>query len=320
MKKTIARITLLALAFTLTLSLNANPKKKEVQKLEGNISISGAFALYPLAVKWAEEFRKLHPDVKIDISAGGAGKGITDVLNNMVDIAMVSRDLAPTELEKGALPYYVAKDAVVGVVNAKNPAIKEILKSGVKKEGFNSIYITGEVKSWDNLFPNGPKGPIHVYTRSDASGAAESWAKYHGKKQEDLLGTAIFGDPGLATAVKRDPLGFGFNNIGYVYDLKTKKQIDGVRVVPIDVNGNGTIDKEEDFYGSIDKLVEAIADGRYPSPPARELFFVTKGKVSNPISKEFLKWVLTDGQKYVLESGFVNLSKERIKEQIQKIQ
>ena len=91
-------------------------------------------------------------------------------------------------------------------------------------------------------------------------------------------------------------------------------------MVPIDVNGNGTIDKEEDFYGSIEKLVEAIADGRYPSPPARELFFVTKGKVSNPISKEFLKWVLTDGQKYVLESGFVNLSKDRIKEQIQKIQ
>jgi len=43
-----------------------------------------------MASKWAEEYTKLYPNIKIDISAGGAGKGITDVLSGMVDIAMVS--------------------------------------------------------------------------------------------------------------------------------------------------------------------------------------------------------------------------------------
>ena len=42
-------------------------------ELKGEIQLSGAFALYPMAVKWAEEFRKIHPKVRIDISAGGAG-------------------------------------------------------------------------------------------------------------------------------------------------------------------------------------------------------------------------------------------------------
>ena len=64
-------------------------------KLEGRLSFSGAFALYPMAVKWAEEFKKANPEVKIDISAGGAGKGMTDVLNNMFDIGMVYRDINP---------------------------------------------------------------------------------------------------------------------------------------------------------------------------------------------------------------------------------
>ena len=32
-------------------------------KLEGEISISGAFALYPMTVKWAEEFRKINRDI-----------------------------------------------------------------------------------------------------------------------------------------------------------------------------------------------------------------------------------------------------------------
>ena len=78
-------------------------------ELNGNISISGAFALYPLAVKWAEEFQQLHPGVHIDLSAGGAGKGMTDVLADVVDLGMVSREVYPPELEKGALPLPVPR-------------------------------------------------------------------------------------------------------------------------------------------------------------------------------------------------------------------
>ncbi len=50
------------------------------ENTKGTISLSGAWALYPMAVRWAEEFRKIYPDVRIDLSAGGAGKGITDAL------------------------------------------------------------------------------------------------------------------------------------------------------------------------------------------------------------------------------------------------
>src|SRR5436190_18165572 len=59
----------------------------------GTISISGAFALYPMAVRWAEEYAKIHPEIRIDVSAGGAGKGITDALSKVVDIGLVSREL-----------------------------------------------------------------------------------------------------------------------------------------------------------------------------------------------------------------------------------
>ena len=52
-----------------------------------------------MAVRWAEEFRKIYPDVRIDLSAGGAGKGITDALNNMVDIGMVSREIYNEEIK-----------------------------------------------------------------------------------------------------------------------------------------------------------------------------------------------------------------------------
>ncbi len=98
------------------------PKSFSQNKLSGQISISGAFALYPMTVKWAEEFRKINPDVRIDISAGGAGKGIADALSGMVEIGMVSREIYPEELKKGAFPIAVTKDAVVAVISESNPA------------------------------------------------------------------------------------------------------------------------------------------------------------------------------------------------------
>jgi len=291
------------------------------EKLKGQLSISGAFALYPMTIKWAEEFRKIHPDVRIDISAGGAGKGIADALSGMVDIGMVSREIYADEIKKGAFPIAVTKDAVVAVVSEQNPVLNDIMTKGLKKEVGNNIWITGKVKGWSQAFAAKSSAPIHVYTRSDACGAAEMWAKFYGKKQEDLLGVGVFGDPGLAQAVKKDPLGIGFNNIGYAYDATTKKQVKGLRVVPLDLNSNGKIDADENFYNSMNDIITAIASGKYPSPPARELYFVAKGSPkNNKLLAEFIRWVLTDGQKYVHEAGYIALPKEKITAELKKIQ
>ena len=290
------------------------------ERLRGQISLSGAFALYPMAIKWSEEFRKIHPDVRIDVSAGGAGKGIADVLNGMVDIGMVSREIYPEEIRRGAIPVSVAKDAVVATVSDKNPAINDILAKGLKIEVGANIWITGKVTTWAQAFGSRSAAPIRVYTRSDACGAAEMWAMMYGKKQEDLLGVGIFGDPGVAQAVRRDPLGIGFNNIGYAYDANTKLQQSGIKVVPLDLNGNGKIDPDENFYNTMNELIAAIASGKYPSPPARELYFVVKGKpANNKVLAEFIKFILTSGQKYVHEAGYIELPKDKLDSELKKI-
>ena len=287
--------------------------------LRGNITISGAFALYPLAVKWAEEFKKLNPGVKIDISAGGAGKGMTDAITGAADIGMISRDINAEETKKGAYPIAVSKDAVVPTISAANPLLDQLLKKGIKRDGLYNFWGTGRAKNWGQVTGIKTTIPVHVYTRSDASGAGETWAKYFRLKQEDLFGVGVYGDPGVATAVKKDPIGIGYNNIVYVYDSKTNRQTNGVRVLPIDLNNNGTIDPAENFYDTIDDLINAISTGKYPSPPARDLYFVTKGKSTNPVVKAFLKFCLNEGQKYVQEAGYINLSKERIATELTKV-
>jgi len=289
------------------------PKTYCQEKSTGQISISGAFALYPMVIRWADEYKKINPGVRFDISAGGAGKGISDALNSMVEIGMVSREIYPEEIKKGAFPIAVTKDAVVAVVSELNPALNDILAHGLKKDAGNNIWITGRCTTWAQAVGAKSTAPIHIYTRSDACGAAEMWAKFFGKKQEDLLGVGVFGDPGLAQAVKKDPVGIGYNNIGYAYDATTRKQIKGLRVVPIDLNNNGKIDSDEDFYTSMNDLIEAISSGKYPSPPSRELYFVMKGNPkNNKVITEFIRWVLTDGQKFVNEAGYISLTKDKI--------
>jgi len=245
--------------------------------LRGTITVSGAWALYPMVVKWAEEFQILHPEVKIDVAAGGAGKGMADTLAGAVDIGMVSRDINPAETEKGAYGFAVTKDAVVPTMNTSNPLCSAILAQGIKKQTLMDIWIRGKVKNWTEVVNGTGDHPISVYTRSDACGAAEVWAKYLGGKQEDLTGVGVYGDPGLAEAVKKDALGIGYNNVNFAYDAQTKRPIEPLCIVPIDLNDNGQIDPEENFYGSLEEILTAIREDRYPSPPARQLYLVTKG-------------------------------------------
>ena len=145
------------------------------------------------------------------------------------------------------------------------------------------------------------------------------WGEYLGKDQESLIGIGVFGDPGMADAVKNDTYSLGFNNVIYVYDLKTRKCYDKMEVVPIDLNGDGVINADEDFYATIDDVTVATKSGKYPSPPARDLYFVSKGKPTNQVVIEFLKWILVDGQKYVEEAGYVILAEEKINQEMTKL-
>ncbi len=323
--KTLKHLLIKALVLLLIVAAGCSGRQKgsdsqiDESGLKGGISISGAFAIYPITVVWAEEFMKLHPGVRIDISAGGAGKGMADALSGMVDLGMFSREVSGEEQAKGAWWIALTKDAVLPTINSENPFIRELKKKGVSRDKFIKLFITGEITSWEQLLGNAPETKINVYTRSDACGAAAMWGQYLGKNQEDLAGVGVFGDPGIADAVKNDENGLGYNNVIYVYDIKSRKKYSGLEIIPVDLNGNGEIDKDEDFYDSLDDIMNAIKTGKYPSPPARDLYFVSKGKPEKEAVTEFIKWILTEGQKFVKDAGYVQLPEEKIDKELKKI-
>lgn len=286
--------------------------------LKGTITISGAFALYPMMQVWADEFSKAYPDVSFDISAGGAGKGMADTLGGAVDIGMVSREISKEEEAQGAYWVAVTKDAVFTVINAQNPVLQDLLSKGVKRDILIGMYITGEITTWGQVV-NDPenKDEIHIYTRSDACGAADNWAKFLGQKQENLLGIGVSGDPGLLDAVVKDPLGIGYNNLNYAFDAATGQPVAGAVILPIDFNDNGLVETDE-LVDSKAKAEEVVMNGQYPMPPARLEFLVTHGKPTGLV-QAFIEWILTDGQKYVSETGYIELTPEQLNASLEKI-
>ena len=278
--------------------------------LAGNISVSGAFALYPLMTRWAEEFQRINPGVRFDIASGGAGKGMQDVLANKVNIGMVSRVVTPEEETQGAYPLSVARDAVFALVNAENPALDSLLSRGLTRERLTKIFVTGQVKTWGEAVGDPAiRDEIHVYTRSDICGAAATWGAFLGGTQADLLGDGKFGDPGIVQALQKDPLGIGYNNLIYAYGLGDVAP-QGTVLLPLDLNANGRVDPDE-ILDTRQKAAEAVAAGLYPAPPSRELYLVTNGKPQG-IAQAFLTWILTDGQAFVEPSGYVRLTDEQL--------
>ncbi|MCF6154639.1 MAG: phosphate ABC transporter substrate-binding protein [Candidatus Brocadia sp.] len=293
-------ISILFLSHALVSAQEKEPVGAVEEELEGTVTLSGAWAIYPTAVAWGNAFQALHPRVKVDVSAGGAGKGASDAIAGLVDIGMVSRDPDPAEIKKGIVPIYILHDAVFPVVSEKNPALGGLLKKGVKKQTLIELYIKGIIESWDVVVGNKVGKPVHVYTRSDSCGAAASWAKYLGnKKQEDLKGVGIYGDPGVIEAAKKDPVGIGYGNFSFVF-TREGKVLKGIKLIPIDSNENGIADPDE-IYESREAAIKAIRSGRYPA--TRKNYFFVKGKPQG-IVKEFIKFALSDeGAKIVDEAG-----------------
>jgi phosphate transport system substrate-binding protein len=289
------------------------------EPLSGTISVSGAFALYPMMTVWADEFSKLHPDVQFDVQGGGAGKGMTDTIAGAVDIGMISRSIKDEETAQGIFWVSVTKDAVFPIISAENPVADDIIAKGISQETFNKIFITGEIKTWGEVVGK-PEitDEIHVYTRSDACGAGEMWAKFSGGKvQDDIKGIGVNGEPALVDTVIKDPLGIGYSNLNSVFDMTGGGLIPGTIVPPVDINKNGAADADE-YYKTKDEAVSAVSSEKYPSPPARFENLATKGKPTG-LTLTFIQWILTDGQQYLGQAGYVPLTPDQQTESLEKL-
>ena len=251
----------------------------------------GSDTLVNLALAWAEEYMRLHPEISVSVTGGGSGTGIAAMINGTVDIANASRRMKPEEVASACangidpIEFAVARDAIAVVVHPDNPVDRLTLAQ------ISGMY-TGKIVNWRQV--GGEDCPIVLLSRESNSGSYVYFLEHvvrEGDKESDLLfspDTLLMpSSEGISTEVRQNPNAIGYDGLGYV----TADQ----KVIAVARHSRGPY---------VLPSVQSVNDGSYAI--SRPLFMYTAGEPTGQI-KHYMDWVLGDGQRLVPELGFVPL-------------
>ncbi len=311
-------IILLATVLCMALTACKNTGKQPVSIIaeipevtSGEIKISGAFALYPLVKIWIDEFHKKYPEIEFNIMETGTGQGLHDIFTGNADLAMVSREINPGEIPDSFWIAQVARGGVVAVFNSDNPGYNQIMKSGLTTAEILEIYTAKVPLKWKSYFEYTSDREIQVFSRLDDSGAADVFAGFLNCSQMELTGNKVLGDENMIRSIQQNTFSIGFCNLNYVFNLETGKQVSGIQVLPIDLNFNGKIDINEKMADSLYIFQRKIWTHQFPRNLCRTLYMVSI-KVPEKEERLFMRWVLSEGQDYVVKAGYCELNSSEI--------
>jgi len=255
----------------------------------------GSDTLVNLALAWAEQYQQDHPEVRISVSGGGSGVGLTALLNGTVDIANASRQIKPEESEHaqthGIQPaeFVVARDAIAVIVHPDNPVGRLTLQQ------LSDIY-SGRIDNWSEV--GGEDRPIVRLSRETNSGThvyfLETVVRLGQPDNRTLFSTDTLLLPsseGIVSEARQNPNAIGYDGLGYVPpDLKTIAVARGP--------------------GEVYVLPSAASVDDRTYPVARDLYMYTAGQPTGAV-KAYLDWILSpEAQLVVGRLGFVPIVRE----------
>ncbi|HCP53642.1 MULTISPECIES: phosphate ABC transporter substrate-binding protein PstS [Pseudomonas] len=280
----------------------ALPTYEKTSGVSGNLSSVGSDTLANLMTLWAENYKKLYPNVNIQIQAAGSSTAPPALTEGTSNLGPMSRKMKDAELQAfeekygykpTAIP--VAIDALAVFVHKDNP-IKSLSMQQVDAI-FSSTRLCGEakeIKTWGDAGLTGDwaSKPVQLFGRNSVSGT-------YGYFKEEALCKGDFrsnvneqpGSASVVQSISSTVNAIGYSGIGY----KTSS----VRAVAL-LDKNGVA--EEATEGN------ALA-GKYPL--SRFLYvYVNKApnKALSPLEAEFVKMVLSkQGQEVVVKDGYIPL-------------
>jgi phosphate transport system substrate-binding protein len=305
------------------------------------IQMNGAGATFPFPIysKWFAEYNKLHPDVEINYQSIGSGGGVQQISKEIVffgasDMPMNARQVqsAPGTI----LHFPTVLGAVVPIYNIPN------LTAELKFSGplLADIFL-GKITKWNdpaitriNPGVNLPATDITVVHRADGSGTTYIWVDFLAKVSPEWkarvgvnssvnwpTGVGARGNEGVAGTLRQTPGALGY--VELIYALQTKQPCGLVQNMA-----------NEFVKASVDSVTAAAAAAAKQMPPDFRvsitnapgkgvypissftwilLFENPKDKAQSKAMVDFMKWALTEGQKFAPALGYAPLPADVVK-------
>ncbi|MBL8020939.1 MAG: PstS family phosphate ABC transporter substrate-binding protein [Leptospirales bacterium] len=267
------------------------------------IVVSGSNTMFNMAERVASAFMRENSAVTVTIQGGGSLEGLKDFERGEADIALMSRELEPEEVERlkrgGAIEQItLAYDGLAVVVHKDNP-----LKS-IRLLQLSQIF-SGEIRDWKDV--GGAPGPIIVLVRNDKSGTYEYFRKHVVRRfdlggnearkasENDFTRTAIVlrDNDEMAEAIEKGKGAIGFMGMGQV----TVEHKDQVRPLAYAVQPGDPL---------ITPSLENVYNGTYPL--SRPLFMIYRTGAPARVL-DFITFATSEaGQKLVMGSGYLRNS------------
>ena len=330
-------VLILALAL-LGISCAGSERTQAAAPPADQILINGAGATfpYPIYSKWFNEYHRKFPQIQINYQSIGSGGGIRQVIEGTVDFGATDGPMTDEQLKQAKTKILHFPTVLGAVVPAYNvPGVTQEIN--FTPEALAGIFL-GKTTKWSdpelkkaNAGVNLPDKNIVVIHRSDGSGTTYVWVDYLSKVSPEWkskvgvntsvnwpVGLGGKGNEGVAGLIKQTP-----NSMGYVeliYAIQNKMLYGKVR------NSAGTPVKADlasvtaaaagaiktmpaDFRVSI---TNAAGQDAYPISSFTWLLIPSKiqDQAKKKVIKEFLQWMLTDGQNMVEALSYAKLPKE----------
>lgn len=331
------KLIIVVLISFLICSCGGDKQNTAVNKPGEQINGAGATFPYPIYSKWFNEYAKINKDAKINYQSIGSGGGIKQITEGTVDFGATDSPMSNDEIQKADTKNnnkIIHIPTVIGsvVLTYNIPGVdKSINLTG---EIISAIYL-GQIKKWndpsiqkENSDMQLPDREIIVTYRTDGSGTTFVFTDYLGKIGEEWkskvgvakdvrfpVGQGGKGNEGVTGLVKQLEYSIGYVELIYALQNNLKyaniKNQEGMYVSP--TLESLTKAAEQSINEMPEDLRQSItnAKGKESYPISSYTYLLIFEKQKNPnkgkVLKEFLKWSLNDGLKYVKDLGYAPL-------------
>ncbi|WP_031530055.1 hypothetical protein [Dyadobacter crusticola] len=263
------------------------------QQSSNEVVITGVRFAYPLVEKWIGDYKAVNPQANIRIES----RTVTDP--EKYDLLIEAYDLgkAAEDREYVSLGRY----ALLPVANAKSAFAKEFADKGLTEKTYKQVFFHDIYAEKDKSLPN-----YTIYTRLQKAGAPLTFAKYFGYEQQQIKGKSIAGaDEHLIKALLKDDTGISYTTVGLAFDAQTGKPLEGLTIIPVDLDGNGKVSKEEKGLDNRDAVIASLENQKVKNVPSEYIHFSIDKRNSNPEAKKFLLWVAENAEKDLHQFGYL---------------
>lgn len=292
----------------LSLGLFTNSSAQE--QPDNKVIITGVRFAYPLVEKWIKEYTAANPKSQIVIET----RTITDPAKYDLLVEAYDQD---KEVKETREYISIGRYALLPVANSKSAFAKEYADKGLNEKAYKQVFFHDIYAEKDKSLTT----EYTIYTRLQKAGAPLTFARYFGYEQQNIKGKAIAGaDEHLIKALLKDDTGITYTTPGLAYDLQTRKPVEGLTIIPVDLDGNGRVSKEEKALDNLDQVIASLETEKISNVPVEYLHFSIDKHNSNPEAKKFLLWVAANAEKDLHQYGYLKPEPKRVQNEKEKLE